>query len=673
MQGVHLRKYGVETTIDFELYEVDGVNLRTDWVPAAADCEVMKDGGASTQCTNTATDEGSTYSIVLTATEMEAARLVLKVVDAATKVFLDKVIIIETYGHASAMHAFDLDTASSAQTGDSYPIVSSGTHGNAALKTLVDSVLAYSASAAAWGSINSGTIFRGKVTAADPGVSFTIGGLAGQGAGAFIDANTPWYAYVFRDAGGAGAAPQGEVRKVTAYTSATGLFTTDAFTADVAVDDDVMIVSAALINSLAIKTRVELALPNAAADAAGGLPISDAGGLDLDTKLADTNEVTAARMGALTDWIDDGRLDALLDAIKAKTDNLPADPASETNVDANETKIDTVDAVVDAIKAVTDALPNAGALNDLATLEGRLSAARSGYLDNLSAGAVALAAKLEAFVQLLARKDAAIATDRAVELAEINADEGSGGGTFSNQTDSEEALRDRGDTAWAGTGDLLIHTTIATLTDQTHFTLTAGSGDDGAYEDQTAMITDQTTGEQKSVRTGKTYTGGTKALVLGSAPDFTIAVGDIVDIFATAPGTTAPTAAEVADAVHDEMRADHTASGSFGEALQDGYWADIDYRRADDETPAKDRYEVRWYFGLQRQTSGITTPKITVRDHGGNALVNDQAMSDVGSGQLLYTAQGAERQGLGTQYEVTTTATIDGAVRTWSKNLGRDS
>jgi len=144
------------------------------------------------------------------------------------------------------------------------------------------------------------------------------------------------------------------------------------------------------------------ALPNAAADAAGGVPISDAGGLDLDTKLANTNEVTVARMGALTDWINGGRLDLLIDAvkaktdnlpadpaddsdidaqlatiagyldteiaailaavdtevaaIKAKTDNLPADPASETNVDANETKIDTIDTVVDAIKVVTDIL-----------------------------------------------------------------------------------------------------------------------------------------------------------------------------------------------------------------------------------------------------------------------------------------------------------------------------
>ena len=57
------------------------------------------------------------------------------------------------------------------------------------------------------------------------------------------------------------------------------------------------------------------ALPAAAADAAGGLPISDAGGLDLDTQLANTHEITAARMGALTDWIDGGRLDLLLDAI----------------------------------------------------------------------------------------------------------------------------------------------------------------------------------------------------------------------------------------------------------------------------------------------------------------------------------------------------------------------
>ena len=64
------------------------------------------------------------------------------------------------------------------------------------------------------------------------------------------------------------------------------------------------------------------ALPSAAADAGGGLPISDVGGLDLDAKLANTNEVTAARMGALTDWINGGRLDLILDVVAADVVNL---------------------------------------------------------------------------------------------------------------------------------------------------------------------------------------------------------------------------------------------------------------------------------------------------------------------------------------------------------------
>lgn len=174
-QGPYLRKYGVQTTVDFHTFEVDGVDLRKDAAPGTADLFVMKDEGAEAAATNAATDEGRGYSLVLTATEMQAARIAVYVEDqTATKVWLDTVLVIETYGDASAMHAFDLD----------------------------DSV-------------------RGGMTA----------------------------------------------------------------------------------------------LPNAAADAIGGLPISDAGGLDLDAKLANTNEVTVARMGALTDWINGGRLDSLLDAI----------------------------------------------------------------------------------------------------------------------------------------------------------------------------------------------------------------------------------------------------------------------------------------------------------------------------------------------------------------------
>ena len=62
----------------------------------------------------------------------------------------------------------------------------------------------------------------------------------------------------------------------------------------------------------------------------------------------------------------------------------------------------------------------------------------------------ALATKLEAYVQLLARSDAAITTDRATELAEINADEGTGAGNYAATTDSQEAIRDNQGTAQTG-------------------------------------------------------------------------------------------------------------------------------------------------------------------------------------------------------------------------------
>lgn len=118
MQGVHLRKYGVETIINFELYEVDGVDLRVDAEDAGSDCNIRKDQGADATCENDFVDEGLSYSLTITATEMEAKCITLHIVDSATKVWLDKVICIETYGHASAQHAFDLDTASVAQSAD---------------------------------------------------------------------------------------------------------------------------------------------------------------------------------------------------------------------------------------------------------------------------------------------------------------------------------------------------------------------------------------------------------------------------------------------------------------------------------------------------------------------------------------------------------------------------
>jgi len=72
------------------------------------------------------------------------------------------------------------------------------------------------------------------------------------------------------------------------------------------------------------------ALPNAVADAAGGLPISDAGELDLDALNTAAVRLSAARAQVLDDWINAGRLDLLLDAIKTVADNLPESGALTT-------------------------------------------------------------------------------------------------------------------------------------------------------------------------------------------------------------------------------------------------------------------------------------------------------------------------------------------------------
>jgi hypothetical protein len=108
----------------------------------------------------------------------------------------------------------------------------------------------------------------------------------------------------------------------------------------------------------------------------------------VDTILVDTAELQ-------TDWVNGGRLDLLIDAIKAKTDNLPSDPA------------------------------------DASVVAGNITTAQAAIL-----------AKLLAYFQLALRKDAAIATDNTTELDEINADEGGGAGAYVNTTDALQALAD---------------------------------------------------------------------------------------------------------------------------------------------------------------------------------------------------------------------------------------
>ena len=146
---------------------------------------------------------------------------------------------------------------------------------------------AQAVTAAAYAIINSGLAFRGVVTSkvGCGDNDFIVGTLIGVGAGAFFDATAPYRVFVFNDAGGAGAAPQGETQSVTAYNSTTGKFTTSAFTAPVVVGDTVILMHPRIAELAAIKAETALIV-------------------------ADTNELQ-------TDWTDGGRLDLLLDAVTA--------------------------------------------------------------------------------------------------------------------------------------------------------------------------------------------------------------------------------------------------------------------------------------------------------------------------------------------------------------------
>ena len=182
----------------------------------------------------------------------------------------------------------------------------------------------------------------------------------------------------------------------------------------------------ALIDSAWSATRglAGTALPDAAADAAGGLPISDAGGLNIDAILADTNELQ-------TDWVNGGRLDLILDIIAADTttdipaliNDLPTNaelatalgtaddavlaelakvPKSDSNVTWNATALASINAEVDgALNTAIPGSPTADSINervkaldDLTQASGGGDlAAIKGYVDDIGVAGAGLTAQ----------------------------------------------------------------------------------------------------------------------------------------------------------------------------------------------------------------------------------------------------------------------------------------
>lgn len=111
-----LSKYGVARDIIIPIPKAGSADfaIGADWSPAAGDVKISKDGGAAANVTNLPTaitmGNGAVWKFQLTADEMQAAQVVVTVVDSATKAVDDQAFIVETYGDSSGQHALDLDT-----------------------------------------------------------------------------------------------------------------------------------------------------------------------------------------------------------------------------------------------------------------------------------------------------------------------------------------------------------------------------------------------------------------------------------------------------------------------------------------------------------------------------------------------------------------------------------
>ena len=176
-----------------------------------------------------------------------------------------------------------------------------------------------------------GLVYYGKVTQIDDATHFRVAGLTGFGDAYFAN---NYRVYVVRDAAGGGAAPQGEMQPCSAYDSTDGIFTYTAFTAPLAVDDEVLLLHERIAE---IKDLI---------DRLGAFTGTE------NLKAILGNLTTTKNLG--------GILGAL-----TTTDNLKAILGAYTAAAPLEAAIDVIIAYVDE-------------------LETRLTAARAGYLDNIN-------------------------------------------------------------------------------------------------------------------------------------------------------------------------------------------------------------------------------------------------------------------------------------------------
>ena len=313
-------KYGTETTFTFPILKRAVIDLAAtaDWTPATGDTKVSKDGGNVANTTNNPAAVGGTGSVLwtltLTATELQAAVVDVQIVDSAAKTIEDQVIKIFTYGNASAKIVPDLSdivrmgltalpNAAAEASGGLYTRGSGAGQINQAANGQIDS--------------NAVKVAGTAQTGRDLGASVLISSGTGTGqldvTSGVIKANlVQILGTILTETAGYLAAGFKKFFNV-----ATPVFTMESV--NQSANNDTKITSLQ-----------------------GSLSTVDG---KVDDILADTGELQ-------TDFVNGGRLDLLVDGIKAKTDLIPASPA------AVGSKMDIVDAPSATGKA---ALANAAA------------------------------------------------------------------------------------------------------------------------------------------------------------------------------------------------------------------------------------------------------------------------------------------------------------------------
>lgn len=288
-----LRKYGVATHIYLPIVKRAVVDfaVSADWTPAAGDVKISKDGGAAANVTNlpTAITMGNTayWDFSMSATEMQAAKIVVTVADSATKAVEDQAFLIATYGNASAEHAVDLDD-----------------------------------------SVRAGLTALPNAAAEAAGGLYTRGSGAGQinqNANGQVDSRT--------------VAMANDV--VTAAAIANGAIDAATFAAG-AIDATAIAADAIGSSELAASAVTEIQTGLSTLDAAGVRAAVGLAAANLDAQLTAIDDFIDTEVAAIL-----AAVDTEVGAIKAKTDNLPASPAATG--DAMALTSAAVDAIADEV------------------------------------------------------------------------------------------------------------------------------------------------------------------------------------------------------------------------------------------------------------------------------------------------------------------------------------